>query len=219
MTSFIIPFIITLIAVIVGLFTLLVLFIKLIIWLSGNKKLKNLSNSDILILILSRMFPNFFIFPENENLSSTKGYNEHLGLQNYQSKELLMTPTETLFFHHLIRAINQEKHHINCSVRLWSIIKVKPSVKEKWRDENKINRKEIDFIITDKNSLKIILAVELDDHTHNRTDRIKRDKFVNDLFRSVGIPLLRIPAQDSYNIRALQNKINRIISPDSILIN
>ena len=40
----------------------------------------------------------------------------------------------------------------------------------------KIKSKSIDFVITDE-KCKIKLCIELDDPTHNRLDRIKRDVF------------------------------------------
>ena len=44
---------------------------------------------------------------------------------------------------------------------------------------NKINRKHVDFLLCDPQTLRPSLAIELDDSSHQRPDRIERDKFVD----------------------------------------
>ena len=72
---------------------------------------------------------------------------------------------------------------------------------------NKISRKTIDFVIVDKKTTKILLAIELDDSTHKRKDRIKRDLFINNLFKKVGINLLRYPVYKTYYKDTLKKRI------------
>ncbi|MBI4689499.1 MAG: DUF2726 domain-containing protein [Nitrospirae bacterium] len=55
---------------------------------------------------------------------------------------------------------------------------------------------------------KILLAIELDDSSHLREDRIKRDKFINELFRHNRFPLIRQELKPSYDIHELRNRIN-----------
>ena len=143
-------------------------------------------------------------------LSTLKKTDKKNNINAYTTNGHLMTPTETFFFHHLIRAIDK-KYHINCGVRLWNIISVKENYKNKKSAENRINKKEIDFIITDINNHKIIVAIELDDKSHYRADRIKRDIFVNNLFKEINIPLLRVPVQNSYNIKKLKEDIETML--------
>lgn len=71
---------------------------------------------------------------------------------------------------------------------------------------NKIQNKSIDFVIVEPN-LKIKLCIELDDYTHKREQRIKRDEFLNKLFNDLEIKLLRIPVQNYYNLEELKKKI------------
>ena len=56
-------------------------------------------------------------------------------------------------------------------------------------------------------NLKIKLCIELDDYTHKREKRIKRDEFLNKLFNDLEIKLLRIPVQNYYNLEELKKKI------------
>lgn len=55
-----------------------------------------------------------------------------------------------------------------------------------------INRLSVDFVLVDSRNFKTLLAIELDDSTHNEKDRIKRDLIVNDIFEKAHFPLLRV---------------------------
>ena len=128
---------------------------------------------------------------ENEDLSSL-----------YEKKTYLLTQNE-LKFYKLLKNIT-EKNNLNVfsQVALYEIIKYKNI-----KDFNKIKSKTIDFVITDSNC-KIKLCIELDDPTHIKENRQKRDEFINKLFKDLDIKLLRIPTQNYYNIKELEKYIN-----------
>jgi very-short-patch-repair endonuclease len=71
---------------------------------------------------------------------------------------------------------------------------------------NKIACKHVDFVLCDK-ELNILLAIELDDSSHNRQDRKERDEIVNAAFRSAGLPLMREPAKHFYDIDILRQRV------------
>lgn len=71
----------------------------------------------------------------------------------------------------------------------------------------KIVLKTRDFVLVDKTNCKIKLCIELDDSTHNRPDRIERDKFINKLFKDLEINLLRYPVYNVYYKEILKKKI------------
>ena len=54
-----------------------------------------------------------------------------------------------------------------------------------------INGKSVDSVLLDKKTLEIYCAVELDDFTHEREDRILRDKEVERIFAEAGAKLVR----------------------------
>lgn len=128
---------------------------------------------------------------KNEDLSSL-----------YEKKTYLLTQNE-LKFYKLLKNIT-EKNNLNVfsQVALYEIIKYKNI-----KDFNKIKSKTIDFVITDSNC-KIKLCIELDDPTHIKENRQKRDEFINKLFKDLEIKLLRIPTQNYYNIKELEKYIN-----------
>ena len=69
---------------------------------------------------------------------------------------------------------------------------------------NKINRKHVDFVLCSPKTLKPVLAIELDDASHQRADRVERDEFVDDVFSTAGLRLIHVPVQRAYNTQELQ---------------
>jgi len=74
---------------------------------------------------------------------------------------------------------------------------------------NKIARKHLGFLLYDRESLKPLLAIELDDSSHNRPDRQARDKFVDGVFAAAGLPLLHVPVSYSYPTKKLRAYLRR----------
>jgi hypothetical protein len=68
---------------------------------------------------------------------------------------------------------------------------------------NKINRKHVDFLICETETIKPRFAIELDDKSHARPDRMERDEFVEELFEAANLPLIRIPVRPTYNTAEL----------------
>lgn len=121
--------------------------------------------------------------------------------EKYTRKDYLLTQTE-LKFYKLLKNITDELNLVICpQVTLYQIVQNK-----NFKDFNKIQNKSIDFVIVEPN-LKIKLCIELDDYTHQKSKRVKRDEFINKLFNDLGIKLLRIPVQNFYNIEELTQKI------------
>lgn len=68
---------------------------------------------------------------------------------------------------------------------------------------NKIDRKHVDFLLCDPQSIRPLLGVELDDKSHRRKDRRERDRFVEGVFAAAGLPLARLSVQHAYNTHEL----------------
>lgn len=54
-----------------------------------------------------------------------------------------------------------------------------------------------------------MLGIELDDDSHNDPKNFKRDMFVNDLFASTGVPLLRLPVRELDRMETLVTKLTQ----------
>jgi hypothetical protein len=68
---------------------------------------------------------------------------------------------------------------------------------------NKIDRKHVDFLLCDPKTVRPILGIELDDKSYQRQDRQERDEFVENVFSSAKLPLVRIPVRHSYSVSEL----------------
>ncbi len=69
----------------------------------------------------------------------------------------------------------------------------------------RISQKRIDFLVCDAVTMKSLFGIELDDSSHKKAERTERDDFINNVFQAAGLPLLRVPAKNSYNTEDLQN--------------
>ena len=72
---------------------------------------------------------------------------------------------------------------------------------------NQISQKHIDFLLCSPEDFSPILGIELDDSTHNRKDRINRDEFVNALFTSNGLSIIRVKVKNKYELEEIKTAI------------
>ncbi|MGF1863501.1 DUF2726 domain-containing protein [Photobacterium profundum] len=117
----------------------------------------------------------------------------------YQEIPTLFTPAERSFYGVLENVLTDD-FVLFGKVRVADVIKPKQGLSKKvWGSLfNKISRKHFDFVICDKKYLTVICAVELNDSSHDKTDRENRDKFLADAMYSAGIPLVFITAKRNY---------------------
>lgn len=130
----------------------------------------------------------------------------------FESKKYLMTKAEMHFYKTLRNSLETEDIIIMSKVRLWDIFYVSKGTENRKSYENKIRSKHIDFLLCDSNTLSPLVAIELDDKSHNRKDRQKSDEFKNKLFMVTGIGLLRFPVQKEYDSEKIYNKINNFLN-------
>lgn len=149
----------------------------------------------VIIILILDIIINKLPKQENENID-----NKNLS-SLYERKNYLLTQNELKFYKLLKNITDKNNLNLFSQVALYEIIKSKNI-----KDFNKIKSKTIDFVITDINC-KIKLCIELDDPTHIKENRQKRDEFINSLFNELNIILIRIPVQGYYNLGELENKI------------
>ncbi|MGB9236823.1 MAG: DUF2726 domain-containing protein [Terriglobales bacterium] len=58
--------------------------------------------------------------------------------------------------------------------------------------------------------------IVLDDRSHLRWDRMKRDAFVDEIMKSVGLRILHVPAAYSYDADALRGEIFQDVLSGSV---
>lgn len=141
---------------------------------------------------------------KNKNKTLEENYK-----QMYKPRKYLITLNELKFYKILIQIAEELHLVVFAQVSLYNILETQEKLdyKTKERYFRRIASKSIDFVLADPHNCRIKLCIELDDSTHNRPDRIKRDKFINDLFKELEINLLRYPVYDTYYKETLKKKI------------
>ena len=77
---------------------------------------------------------------------------------------------------------------------------------------NRISAKHVDFLLVRASDVAPLVGIELDDSSHAADRRQSRDHFVDDVFRSCGVPLLRIPAKATYNPAELRADLEAVLA-------
>ena len=129
---------------------------------------------------------------------------------SYKRKRRLVTDNELSFYHTLRRAINRQYYCILPQVHLSSLFKWDIKGQSYKGAKSKIDRKSVDYVICTLKGLNPICGIELDDKTHNQPDRMKRDKFVNELFRQANLPLIRIPQKHKNDVNRLKANLQTV---------
>jgi hypothetical protein len=62
-----------------------------------------------------------------------------------------------------------------------------------------ISQKHVDFVLVSPDGAIAMAAIELDDSSHGRADRSRRDAFLDAAFADAGVPLVRIKARARYS--------------------
>lgn len=129
----------------------------------------------------------------------------------YKRKDFFLTRAEHECFDALMMAVGNE-YLIFAQVHLPTLLDNKV-VGQNWRGAFRhISEKSVDFVLCDKAYISPKLAIELDDKTHERPDRQKRDVEVERILREAGIPLLRLENRGSFSADDLAQKIAGALS-------
>ena len=100
-----------------------------------------------------------------------------VNFSKYKLRKSVLTKNE-LDFYHCLKSVLGEEPVILSKVRLADIFYTK-SGSGYYKALNRITGKHVDFLLCDPNDFKPFMAIEVDDRSHERKDRIKRDDFVN----------------------------------------
>lgn len=115
----------------------------------------------------------------------------------------LLTPSEAKF-HVCLDSLSQNRCRILCKPRLADVFQ-----HHDLSGFNKVSQKHIDFLICRNDDWMPMLGIELDDDSHERADQKKNDTFKNNLFASVGLPLIRIHVREVDQLEALVQNLTR----------
>jgi hypothetical protein len=121
----------------------------------------------------------------------------------YRVRDDFLSPAEHNFYQ-VLKSVADTRVRICPKVSLSDLFYVKSSDASDWRIyTNKIDRKHVDFVLCEPQTMKPLAGVELDDKSHDRADRKQRDVFVEGVFAAAGLPLMRVRVQRSYQSQEL----------------
>lgn len=121
----------------------------------------------------------------------------------------IMTATEVLFFKKLQQALPE--YLIFGQVQLSRIIAPNEDDMGKSFWLNRISRMSVDYVIVDKDCQTTLLAIELDDWTHDSQQRQKADAKKDKALSSAGIPVIRFDSEQMPTIEQLRQEILQLI--------
>jgi hypothetical protein len=127
----------------------------------------------------------------------------------YKRTEHLLTKAERELFIALCLALGKDGL-VFSKVRVADLIIPDRGIMDRpeWQTAfNKVAFKHFDFVICNSRDFSVVMAVELDDSSHKRAARQKRDIFLDNACRSAGLPLLRIKASWTYSPDEIRERI------------
>lgn len=163
----------------------------------------------LIILALVLCFIAFVL----EFLKNKEKKDRKIDLQKYKynRRKFLITPAEHECYNALVTAVG-DTYHVFTQVHLPSILDYKV-VGQNWKGAfSHISQKSVDFVLCDKEYISPKLAIELDDKSHEREDRMERDIEVERMLEDAQFPLLRLENHGRFNPNELKEKINNILN-------
>jgi hypothetical protein len=76
---------------------------------------------------------------------------------------------------------------------------------------NRIDRKHVDFLLCDATTMRPLVGIELDDRSHDAAKRQERDRFVERVFETAGLPLVRVPLRSGYSVNELRSLLAPLV--------
>lgn len=126
----------------------------------------------------------------------------------FDSKNAIFTPAEKNFQNLVEQAIGSKYRVIN-RVKLADIVTIRNGISDRASQSavNNAEGKYLDFVICDRNTMKLLGAIDLVD-TKGKGYKIKKDWFVSGALEAASIPHLRIKIKANYTLDEIRACIN-----------
>ena len=147
---------------------------------------------------------------KKSNDSASPSIDEDIEKLPYRRK-FLLTKNEYWFYKSLKEIADKYGFAVLAKIRFADLVEVSAEAdkKEYMKYFGKIKSKHIDFILCKKDNLYPELVIELNDSSHNKEDRIKRDEFVKKIAEKVGYKMVFVDGTQNLEetiIKALEIK-------------
>jgi len=128
----------------------------------------------------------------------------------YRISKSILTFRERILYQTLKKAVDGE-FLIMAKVRMGDFVWLANEPLDRKHHNNQVFCKHVEFLLCTRIRLRPVLVIELDDPTHQLPWNEGRDKFKDETFASIGLPILRIKMQDKYDTAQLDSLIREKI--------
>ncbi|HGS5470868.1 TPA: DUF2726 domain-containing protein [Vibrio parahaemolyticus] len=137
----------------------------------------------------------------------------------YERAGPLLTPAEHNFYK-VLEKVLPSGYIVTFKVRIGDVLKVRKGIDKKraFVMRGKVQQKHFDFVICRLDDMKVACCIELNDSSHNRRDRAKRDAFVRSACKAAGVTLLEVKNRRSYVIDDIREMVKAAIQGESVNI-
>lgn len=137
----------------------------------------------------------------------------------YERAGPLLTPAEHNFYSVLERVV-PSGYLVTFKVRIGDVLKVRKGLDKKraFAIRSKVQQKHFDFVICRKDDMNVSCCIELNDASHNKRDRVKRDVFVRAACSAAGVTLLEVKNHRSYVVDDIRAMVASAIQGKPVVI-
>ena len=128
----------------------------------------------------------------------------------YRKKQSILTYRERILLRAIRRAAAGD-YTILMKVRLGDFVWLANEPQDRKFHNNQIQCKHVDFLLCDKVMIEPLLVIELDDTSHRNYDHADRDKFKDETFDAIGLPIIRLQVRENYDGEVLKRQIHEKI--------
>lgn len=143
----------------------------------------------------------------------------------YGLRDSLLTPGEARFYAALREAVGPEgsRFAIMAKVRLEDVLII-PTMERGDEDARSkrmsargfVKSRHLDFLLCDPATLRPLLAIELDDASHQTPEARHGDDVKNKALHSAGLPLLRVRASGKYSAEEVRRTVTHAMGPATL---
>ena len=125
----------------------------------------------------------------------------------FRRQEYIFSNAEYRFFNFLVEAVGDD-YLVFGKVRIADVLTPDDRLSGKawWRAFTAISSKHLDFVLC-RSDASIVCAIELDDRSHDKPERLERDAFVDAACIQAGLPLARFPVSRKYDVADIRRRL------------
>lgn len=134
----------------------------------------------------------------------------------FRKQEYIFSNAEYRFFNHLIEAVGDD-YLVFSKVRIADVLTPDDRLSSKawWRAFTAISSKHLDFVLCRRDA-SIVCAIELDDRSHDKPERLDRDAFVDAACTQAGLPLVRFAVRRKYDVAVIRRALYELTEDASL---